>query len=73
MYEYRQYSRAVYNRYVIFSLKETITDGIHQKMSLQYYYLVCIENHLFIVGVGPNLNKELSFIYLSDRSDRSCA
>ena len=30
-----------------------------------------IENHLFIVGIGPILNKELEFIYWSDRSDRT--
>ena len=27
--------------------------------------------HLFIVGIGPILNKELEFIYRSDRSDRT--
>ena len=35
------------------------------------HYLVCIENHLFIVGIGPILNKELAFIFQSDRSDRT--
>ena len=25
---------------------------------------VCIKNHLFIVGIGPILNKELEFIFL---------
>ena len=34
--------------------------------------LVCIENHLIIVGIGPILNKELEFIFRSDRSDRTC-
>ena len=34
--------------------------------------LVCIENHLFIVGIGPILNKELELIFRSDRSDRTC-
>ena len=33
--------------------------------------LICIENHLFIVGIGKILNKELKFIYCSDRSDCS--
>ena len=28
--------------------------------------------HLFIVGIGPILNKELEFIYRSDRSDCTC-
>ena len=32
---------------------------------------VCIENHLFIVGIGPILNKELELIFRSDRSDRT--
>ena len=33
--------------------------------------LVCIENHLFIVGIRPILNKELEFFSWSDRSDRT--
>ena len=33
---------------------------------------VCIDFYLFIVGIGPILNKELKFIYLSDRSDHTC-
>ena len=39
---------------------------------LRSHSLVCIENHLFIVGIGPILNKELGFIFRSDRSDRTC-
>ena len=34
--------------------------------------LVCIENNLFIVGIGPILNKELELIFRPDRSDRTC-
>ena len=34
--------------------------------------LVCSENSLLIVGVGPILNKELELIFRSDRSDRTC-
>ena len=33
--------------------------------------LVCIENHLFIVGIVPIINKELEFIFRSDCSDRT--
>ena len=33
--------------------------------------LVCIENHLFIVGIGPILNKEFELIFRSDHSDRT--
>ena len=33
--------------------------------------LVCSENSLLIVGIGPILNKELELIFRSDRSDRS--
>ena len=33
---------------------------------LRSHSLVCIENHLFIVGIGPILNKELEFIFRSD-------
>ena len=39
---------------------------------LRSHYLVCIENHLFIIGIGPILNKELKFIFRSDCSDRIC-
>ena len=31
---------------------------------LRSHSLVCIENHLFIVGIGPFLNKELKFYFL---------
>ena len=34
--------------------------------------LVCIENRLLIVGIGPILNKEFKFIFRSDRSDITC-
>ena len=34
--------------------------------------LVCIENHLFIVGIGPIIKKELEFIFLSDFSNHTC-
>ena len=34
--------------------------------------MVCINNHLFIVGIGPILNKWLEFISRSDRSDCTC-
>ena len=36
---------------------------------LRSHSLVCIKNRLFIVGIGPIPNKELGFIYRSDRSD----
>ena len=39
---------------------------------LRSHSLVCIENHLFIVGIGPIINKYLEFIFWSDRSDRAC-
>ena len=43
-----------------------------QRCPLRSHSLVCIENHLFILGIGPILNKELEFIFRSDRSDRTC-
>ena len=43
------------------------TDSI-PKCPLRSHSLVCIENHLFIVGIGPILNKELKFNYRSDCS-----
>ena len=36
------------------------------------YSLVCSENSLLIVGIGPILNKELELVFRSDRSDRTC-
>ena len=39
---------------------------------LPSHSLVCIENRLFIVGIGAILNKDLEFIFLSDRYDRTC-
>ena len=42
------------------------------KFPLCSHSLVCIENHLFIVGIGPILDKELKLIFRSDRSDRTC-
>ena len=42
------------------------------RFPLRSYSLVCIENHLFIVGIGPILNKELELIFRSNRSDRTC-
>ena len=42
------------------------------RFPLPSHYLVCIENHLFIVGIGSILNKDLELIFQSDRSDRTC-
>ena len=39
------------------------------KCPLRSHSLVCIKNNLFIVGIWPILNKELIFIYQSNRSD----
>ena len=39
---------------------------------LRSHSLVCIENHLFIVRIGPTLNKEQGFIFRSDNSDCKC-
>ena len=46
--------------------------GSRPRCPLQSLSLVCIENNLFIVGIGPILNKELELIFRSDRSDRTC-
>ena len=42
------------------------------RFPLRYHSLVCIENCLFIVGIGPIINKEIKLIFRSDRSDRTC-
>ena len=47
-------------------------DRASPRFPLRSHSLVCIENHLFIVGIGPILNEEIKFIYWSDRSDRTC-
>ena len=39
---------------------------------LRSNFLVCIKNHLFILGTGPILNEVLQFIYRFDSSDRMC-
>ena len=39
---------------------------------LHSHYLVCIENHLLILGIGPILNEELELILQSDRYDCMC-
>ena len=44
--------------------------GSSPRCPLQSHYLVCIENNLFIVGIGPIINKELEFIYQYYRSGR---
>ena len=46
--------------------------GSSPRCHLRSHYLVCIKNHLFIVGTGPILNKVLQFIYRFDCSDRTC-
>ena len=38
---------------------------------LRSHSLVCTENNLFIVGIGPILNKKIELIFRSDRSDRT--
>ena len=42
------------------------------RRAVRYHYLVCSENSLLIVGIGPILNKELELIFRPDRSDRMC-
>ena len=39
---------------------------------LRSHSLVYVENRLFIVEIGPILNKALKFIFRSDHSDRTC-
>ena len=42
------------------------------RRAVHSHSLVCSENSLLIVGIGPILNKELELIFRSDRSDRMC-
>ena len=39
---------------------------------IRSHSLVCIENYLFIVGIGPISDKELEFIFRSDQSYCTC-
>ena len=39
------------------------------RRAVRSHSLVCSENCLLIVGIGPILNKELENIFRSDRSD----
>ena len=45
--------------------------GSSPRCPLRYHSLLCIENHLYIVGMRPILNKELEFIYRSNCSDHT--
>ena len=59
-------------RVVWTSLKLTtlyLLTGSISRCPLRSDSLVCIENHLYIVEIGPILNKELEFIFWSDCSD----
>ena len=56
---------------MVYVTLQTFVTGSSPRCPLRSRSLVCIENHLFIVGIGLILNKELEFIYQSDRSDRT--
>ena len=43
--------------------------GPSPRCPLQSHSLVSIENHLFIVGIGTIINREIEFIFRSERSD----
>ena len=53
-------------------IRDQVETWYSPRYHLRYYSLVFIGNHLFIVGIGPILNRELEFIYRSDQSDRTC-
>ena len=55
--------------YLELDLLQTCSKSIFPLLS---HSLVCIKNLLFIIGIGPILNKELKFIFWSERSDRTC-
>ena len=42
------------------------------RRDVRSHSLVCSENSLLIVGIGPIINKELELIFRSDCSDRTC-
>ena len=50
------------------NIKYHMTGSI-PRCPLLSHSLVCTENHLFIVKIGPILNKDLEFIFRSDCSD----
>ena len=50
---------------------QPIMTGSSPRCPLRSHSLVCIKNHLFIVGIGKKINKELEFIFQYDRSDRT--
>ena len=51
--------------------KDTHKTCSSPRCPLRSHSLVCIEKHLFIVGIRPILNKELKLIFRSDCSDRT--
>ena len=46
-----------------YSRGNTYVTGYIPRCPLRSHSMVCIKNHLFIVGIGPILNKELEFIF----------
>ena len=56
---------------VVTAQATTTETGSSPRFPLRSHSLVCTKNHLFFVGIGPILNKEIKFIYRSDESDRT--
>ena len=50
------------------SLKMFNRLGLAQDVTYFLIFGIFFENHVFIVGIGPILSKELEFIYQSDRT-----
>ena len=61
-----------FSQLLLEGVESSFKTGYGPRCPLRSHYLVCIENHLLIVGIGPILNNELGFIYRYDRSDRTC-
>ena len=57
------------NKDPFWDMKQMVDDRIQPKMSPTISFSGKYQNHLFIVGIGPIINKELEFIYQYDRSD----
>ena len=42
------------------------------RRDVRSHYLLCSQNYLLIVGIGPIPNKELELIFQSDCFDHTC-
>ena len=55
--------------FISYMLAMAVMTCSRPRRDVRSHSLVCSENSLLIIGIGPVLNKELELIFRSDRSD----